>query len=99
MTPLDGKLTNNGTTSSFSSQSTATNILLNPSNVGNLQNQLMLSFKLNNQLFLNTVFAYQRSQVDFTSSLNDYNSFTLSDNAFLFMGGLQWRFEHTKKAP
>jgi hypothetical protein len=42
MSPLDGKLTNNGTTSSFSSQSTATNILLNPSNVGNLQNQLML---------------------------------------------------------
>ncbi len=99
MSDLNGTITSNGNTSLFSSQPTATNILLNPSNIGNLQNQLMFNFRLNDQWFLNAVVANQRSQVDFTSSLTDYGSFSLTDNAYFFLGGIQWRYVRTKKAP
>ncbi len=99
MSQMDGTITSKSNTASFSSEPSSTNIIFNPSNVGNLQNQLMLSIQLNDQWFLNVAFANQRSQISLASSLTDYGTFTLSDNAYFIFVGVQWRCIPIKKAP
>lgn len=94
MSQMTGTITGKSTTTTFENTPTSTNIVVNPSNVGNLQNQLSLNFKLNECLFLNLIFANQRSQVEFLSSHTDYGSFSMTDNAYFFMTGIQWRIDH-----
>lgn len=98
MSEMTGTIVGKTDSAGFENTATSTNIIVNPSHMGNLQNQLFMGARLQENLFLNVTFTHQHSQVDILSSLTDYGTFSLNDNAFMMMVGLQWRFDKKQKA-